>query len=94
MRAERACGSAGAGVAGRGGLVIGSWDGFQVLTEAGVVPGALQKNRALKFLCQMTEVRVESTDSPLTGSLSSGAVSRIPINHFEGNYIDPARTLA
>lgn len=80
--------------AARGGPVVGICNGFQVLTEAGLLPGALQKNRGLKFLCEMADIRVESTASPLTASLPSGAILRIPINHFEGNYNCSARTLA
>jgi phosphoribosylformylglycinamidine synthase subunit PurQ / glutaminase len=74
-----------------GGPVVGICNGFQVLTEAGLLPGALQKNAGLKFLCTTVEVRVESTDSVLTSEAELGAVLRIPVNHFEGNYIcDPA----
>jgi phosphoribosylformylglycinamidine synthase len=74
-----------------GGAIVGICNGFQVLTEAGLLPGALQKNRGLKFLCTTAEVRVESTDSALTAQAQSGQVLRIPINHFEGNYTcDPA----
>ena len=72
--------------AAAGGPVVGICNGFQVLTEAGLLPGALQKNRGLSFLCTTVEVRVESTDSPLTSEASIGSVLRIPINHFEGNY--------
>jgi phosphoribosylformylglycinamidine synthase subunit PurQ / glutaminase len=77
-----------------GGVVIGICNGFQVLTEAGLLPGALQKNRGLKFLCQAVELRVDSTASPLTGEAEPGQVLRIPINHFEGNYTCDADTLA
>jgi len=77
-----------------GGPVIGICNGFQVLTEAGLLPGALQKNAGLKFRCQMTELRVETTDSALTSSSSVGAILRIPINHFEGNYTCSPETLA
>lgn len=80
--------------AAMGGPVVGICNGFQVLTEAGLLPGALQKNRGLKFLCGMTELRIESTNSPLTAALRQGDVLRIPINHFEGNYICSSRTLA
>lgn len=74
-----------------GGPIVGICNGFQVLTEAGLLPGALQKNRGLKFLCTTVDVRVESTDSPLTAHATAGQVLRIPINHFEGNYTcDPA----
>ena len=69
-----------------GGPVVGICNGFQVLTEAGLLPGALQKNRRLKFLCATTELRVESTDSVLTSAATVGQVLRVPINHFEGNY--------
>ena len=77
-----------------GGPVLGICNGFQVLTEAGLLPGALQKNRGLKFLCTTVEVRVESTDSCLTLAAARGDVLRIPINHFEGNYTVDAETLA
>jgi phosphoribosylformylglycinamidine synthase I len=76
-----------------GGPVVGICNGFQVLAEAGLVPGALQKNRGLKFLCKMAELRVETTDSVLTRGAEVGAVLRIPINHFEGNYTCDDATL-
>src|SRR5438477_311528 len=77
-----------------GGPMVGICNGFQVLTEAGLLPGALQKNRGLKFLCTTVDVRVESTDSPLTCEAARGAILRIPINHFEGNYTCSTETLA
>jgi phosphoribosylformylglycinamidine synthase I len=77
-----------------GGPVVGICNGFQVLTEAGLLPGALQKNRGLKFLCTTVALRVESTDSALTREEQRGAILRIPINHFEGNYTCSAETLA
>ena len=77
-----------------GGPVIGVCNGFQVLTEAGMLPGALQKNRGLKFLCTTVELEVETIDSALTCSAEPGAVLRIPINHFEGNYTCSPETLA
>lgn len=80
--------------AASGGPVVGICNGFQVLTEAGLLPGALQKNRGLKFLCEMAELRVESTCSVLTGGTEVGAVLRVPINHFEGNYTCSPETLA
>jgi len=86
--------SAVAEFAAAGGPVIGICNGFQVLTEAGLLPGALQKNAGLKFRCEMVELRVESTDSSLTNAASRGAVLRVPINHFEGNYTCSAETLA
>ncbi|HEX6312718.1 MAG TPA: phosphoribosylformylglycinamidine synthase subunit PurQ [Acidimicrobiia bacterium] len=80
-----------AGFAATGGPVVGICNGFQVLTEAGLLPGALQKNAGLKFLCQTVECRVETADSALTNQATPGSVLRLPINHFEGNYVcDPA----
>ncbi len=79
--------------AAAGGPVVGVCNGFQVLTEAGLLPGALQKNAGLKFLCETVECRVDSTRSVLTAGAALGAVLRLPINHFEGNYICDAATL-
>jgi phosphoribosylformylglycinamidine synthase len=76
-----------------GGAVVGICNGFQVLTEAGLLPGALQKNAGLRFLCDTVDVRVESTRSVLTARAMQGAVLRLPINHFEGNYTCDRRTL-
>ena len=74
----------------RGGLVLGVCNGFQVLCEAGLLPGALRKNKGLKFMCKWTELRVDNAATPFTSRASAGAVLRIPINHFEGNwYCDP-----
>ena len=86
-------GAIGAFAAG-GGPVVGICNGFQVLTEAGLLPGALQKNAGLKFLCTSTELRVETTTSVLTSEAAVGDVLRIPINHFEGNYICDPETAA
>lgn len=80
--------------AAAGGSVVGICNGFQVLTEAGLLPGALQKNAGLKFLCAPAQLRVETTDSVLTRAATKGAVLRVPINHFEGNYTCDAETLA
>jgi phosphoribosylformylglycinamidine synthase len=77
-----------------GGPVVGICNGFQVLTEAGMLPGALQKNAGLKFLCTTTTLRVETTSTPLTVEARLGDELRIPINHFEGNYTCDAETLA
>jgi phosphoribosylformylglycinamidine synthase len=77
-----------------GGPVVGICNGFQVLTEAGMLPGALQKNAGLKFLCTTTRLRVETTSTPLTAEATLGDELRIPINHFEGNYTCDAETLA
>jgi len=80
--------------AAEGGPVIGICNGFQVLTEAGLLPGALQKNAGLKFRCEMVSLRVETTDSALTSAADDGQIVRIPINHFEGNYTCSNETLA
>jgi phosphoribosylformylglycinamidine synthase len=83
-----------ADLAAAGGPVVGICNGFQVLCEAGLLPGALQKNAGLKFLCETVELRVDSTASVLTGGARRGDVLRIPINHFEGNYVCSPETLA
>jgi phosphoribosylformylglycinamidine synthase len=80
--------------AAAGGPVVGICNGFQVLAEAHLLPGALQKNAGLKFRCGMTQLRVESTDSVLTSNATVGDVLDIPINHFEGNYTCSPETLA
>jgi phosphoribosylformylglycinamidine synthase len=82
-----------AAYAAAGGPVIGICNGFQVLTEAGLLPGALQKNRGLRFLCTTTTVRVERDDTALTAGVPVGTELAIPINHFEGNYTCDAATL-
>ncbi|MDQ4070577.1 MAG: phosphoribosylformylglycinamidine synthase subunit PurQ [Actinomycetota bacterium] len=79
--------------AAAGGPVIGICNGFQVLTEAGLLPGALQKNRGARFLCTSVDVVVASTQSALTCATAVGDVLRLPINHFEGNYTCSAETL-
>ena len=76
-----------------GGRVVGICNGFQVLTEAGLLPGALQKNAGLKFLCDTVDLEVMTTSSVLTSGARAGQVLRIPINHFEGNYTCDAATL-
>ena len=76
-----------------GGPVVGICNGFQVLTEAGLLPGALQKNAGLKFLCDTATLEVESTRSVLARGLAPGERLRIPINHFEGNYVCDDETL-
>jgi phosphoribosylformylglycinamidine synthase len=80
--------------AAAGGPVVGICNGFQVLTEAGLLPGALQKNAGLKFLCTTVALRVEAGTTPLTSEVEEGTVLRIPINHFEGNYTCSPETLA
>jgi phosphoribosylformylglycinamidine synthase len=80
--------------AAAGGPVVGICNGFQVLTEAGLLPGALQKNAGSRFLCAPTELVVASAQSALTCATEVGEVLRLPINHFEGNYTCSAETLA
>ncbi len=77
-----------------GGPVVGICNGFQVLTEAGLLPGALQKNRGLKFLCTTVDLEVVTSRSVLTSATDVGAILRVPINHFEGNYTCSPETLA
>ncbi len=77
-----------------GGAVVGICNGFQVLTETGLLPGALQKNAGLKFFCGSATLRVVSTRSVLTADASVGDLLTIPVNHFEGNYTCDADTLA
>jgi len=77
-----------------GGAVLGICNGFQVLTEAGLVPGALQKNRGLTFLCQPTTLIVESTNSVLTRGATKGQALNVPINHFSGSYTCDDETYA
>jgi phosphoribosylformylglycinamidine synthase subunit PurQ / glutaminase len=72
--------------ADRGGLLIGICNGFQILCEAGLLPGAMRRNSGLKFRCMWTDLRVESSESPFTSATSVGDLLRIPINHFEGNW--------
>ncbi len=79
--------------ADQGKLVIGICNGFQVLTEAGLLPGALMRNESLKFICKFVNLRVENTDSPFTKKSQKGAILRVPIAHGEGNYYADAATL-
>jgi phosphoribosylformylglycinamidine synthase subunit PurQ / glutaminase len=69
-----------------GGPVLGICNGFQVLTEAGLLPGVLLRNRSVKFQCEQVHVRVEQTDTPFTSSARQGQVLRLPIAHGEGNF--------
>jgi phosphoribosylformylglycinamidine synthase len=70
----------------RGGPVLGICNGFQVLLEAGLLPGAMVRNRGIKFISQHVSVRVEQTDTPFTVACTQGQVLRLPIAHGEGNY--------
>ena len=73
--------------AARGRLVLGICNGFQILCETGLLPGALIRNRDLHFICDHIRVRVETTETPFTNQLEGGRVLRIPIAHAEGNYV-------
>ncbi|RLD99227.1 MAG: phosphoribosylformylglycinamidine synthase I, partial [Aquificota bacterium] len=80
--------------ASRGGLVIGICNGFQILLEAGLLPGAMMRNRNLRFICEYVHIRVERTDTPFTCLFKEGEVLKIPIAHMEGNYFADEATLA
>jgi phosphoribosylformylglycinamidine synthase len=69
-----------------GGPVLGICNGFQILAEAGLLPGALMRNAGLKYICKQVHLRVETADSPFTNQLAKGDVLKIPIGHMEGNY--------
>ncbi|MEM8961130.1 MAG: phosphoribosylformylglycinamidine synthase subunit PurQ [Acidobacteriota bacterium] len=77
----------------RGGLVLGICNGFQMLTEAGMLPGALCRNAAQRFLCQDVYLRVERDDTPYTHGYEQGQVLRMPISHAEGRYDAPAEII-
>jgi phosphoribosylformylglycinamidine synthase I len=76
-----------------GGLVLGICNGFQILCEAGLLPGALMQNIGLRFVCRHVHIRVESTATPFTSVAQAGQVLRIPIAHADGNYVCDAATL-
>jgi phosphoribosylformylglycinamidine synthase subunit PurQ / glutaminase len=77
-----------------GGLVLGICNGFQILCEAGLLPGALVRNAGLRFICRPVHIRVETTDTPFTASARRGQVLEMPIAHADGNYFCDAATLA
>ncbi|MGH9686167.1 MAG: phosphoribosylformylglycinamidine synthase subunit PurQ [Candidatus Acidiferrales bacterium] len=77
-----------------GGLVLGICNGFQILLEAGLLPGAMLRNQGLRFLCRQVHVRVEQTDTPFTCAARPGQILKIPIAHMEGNYFCDPETLA
>ncbi len=79
--------------AAQGGPVIGICNGFQILVEAGLLPGALMRNRGLKFICREVALRAETSDSPFTNAVHKGSVLRMPIAHGEGCYVADERTL-
>jgi phosphoribosylformylglycinamidine synthase subunit PurQ / glutaminase len=80
--------------AANGGLVLGICNGFQILTEAGLLPGALLRNCSLQFRCQWTDVRVEDGSTKFTNQCRTGQVLHLPIAHGEGNYFADPETLA
>lgn len=79
--------------AASGGLVIGICNGFQILCEAGMLPGALMRNAGLKYVCKQVYLRVENADTPFTNACAKGDVLQIPIGHMEGNYYCDPQTL-
>ena len=79
--------------ADRGGPVLGICNGFQILLESGLLPGAMLRNRGLKYRCEHVHLRVEETDTPFTSAARAGQVLRIPIGHGEGNYFAPPEML-
>lgn len=76
-----------------GGMVLGICNGFQILCESGLLPGALMRNVGLQFVCQQVHLRVEETDTPFTGELKKGQLLRLPVKHGEGCYYADAKTL-
>jgi phosphoribosylformylglycinamidine synthase len=80
--------------AAKGGPVLGICNGFQILLEAGLIPGAMLRNRKVKFVCAHVHIRVEQTDTPFTCGARRGQVLRIPIAHGEGNYFATPEVLA
>jgi phosphoribosylformylglycinamidine synthase subunit PurQ / glutaminase len=79
--------------AAKGGLVIGICNGFQILAEAELLPGALMKNVGMKYVCKFLHLRTETTNTPFTNGLKSGQLLHIPIGHGDGNYFADADTL-
>jgi phosphoribosylformylglycinamidine synthase subunit PurQ / glutaminase len=76
-----------------GGLVLGICNGFQILCESGLLPGALVRNADLQFICRTTQLRVEETDTPFTSALKRGQILKMPVKHGEGCYYADAATL-
>ena len=79
--------------AGDGGQVLGICNGFQILVESGLLPGALIRNRSLRFVCKTVGLETRTTDSPFTNKLKKGQILQVPIAHGEGCYIADDRTL-
>ncbi len=80
--------------ADQGGLVLGICNGFQILCESGLLPGALLRNAGLKYVCKQVYLRTETNESPFTQILKRGQVLKLPIGHMEGNYFCSPETLA
>jgi phosphoribosylformylglycinamidine synthase len=80
--------------AGRGGMVLGVCNGFQILLEAGLLPGAMMRNSGLRFICRHVHIRVEQTDTPFTNAATKGQILKMPIAHSDGNYTCDEATLA
>ena len=79
--------------AGGGGLVLGVCNGFQILCEAGLLPGVLMRNAALKFVCREVCLRIERSDTPFTRGYNAGQVISVPVAHGEGNYVADKKTI-
>lgn len=77
----------------KGGLVLGICNGFQVLLELGLLPGAMLRNKNLKFLCEHVHIKIENPQTPFTNRANKGQLFKIPIAHFDGNYYAPPDTL-
>jgi phosphoribosylformylglycinamidine synthase len=80
--------------AARGGLVMGVCNGFQILCEAGLLPGVLQRNASLRFICREVCLKIERSDTPFTRGYNAGQVIRVPVAHGEGNYFASAETIS
>ncbi|MGH6837586.1 MAG: phosphoribosylformylglycinamidine synthase subunit PurQ [Methylocella sp.] len=80
--------------AGKGGLVLGICNGFQILVEAGLLPGVLMRNANLRFICRMQHLSVERVDTPFTSHYAKGQIIKLAIAHGEGNYVADAETIA
>jgi len=80
--------------AASGGLVLGICNGFQILCEAGLLPGALMRNASQHYICKQVHLRTETTDSPFTGGLTPAQILKMPIGHMDGNYFCDPSTLA
>ena len=79
--------------AARGGLVMGVCNGFQILCESGLLPGVLQRNASVKFICREVCLKIERSDTPFTRGYNAGQVIRVPVAHGEGNYFAEPETL-